>query len=276
MCEPLRALVADRNTARGRANARALAEAGVSAFLVNFKLAESVSCLSREVHEETLLQEVEFPTVFTFVLLHDNDRESFWWLQIRESWGGRMPIIFRFTGGLPPDEAGWLRALRSEKDPLNHREIEELIKWVAKGGKEQDRPRILRINRDDPGIANLAALVVLCQAYLAVHIDRETQRPVLPESESGDSDQVSKAIAKMGLPPDWRSAHGVIGKRREVRQCAWWTTIFPHVAADATETFGPIVPPEVTRLIAVLQDEATAEVPSGVVAGAYLALEELP
>lgn len=276
MSEPLKALVADRNTTRGRANARALAEAGVSSFLLNVNVAEFVSGSVQVADEERSLREFEFPDSFDFVLLHNNDRESFWWTRIQESWGSAMPVIFRFTGGQPPDEPRWLRALRSDKDALTQREVQAITGWVAKGATEGDRPTILRINRDDPAISNLSALVILCQAYLAVHIDRRTQRPVLPEAESVDLDKVLQAVSRMGWPSDWRGPHDAIGKRRDVRQTGFWLAVFPCVGGDTSETFGESLPKEAAALVAVFQDSGTFEVPAGVVAAAYLALAELP
>lgn len=275
----IRILIADRTTPRAEANGLAFIKSGAEVFLVNAEIRRKLTNQLGASDAAEATRALEWPSRFTFVLLHNNDKDSFWWAETSKSWNTTPPIL-RFTGGNPlgrPKHERWLRALRSQYDPLNPNEVQAILGWVNSGCKEAERPDLLKLDRGHGSPANLAALAIMCQGYLAVHVEPTTGGLFLSPAEVSSADIVSKALNSMGwtsVEMDWLAE--LSDKRRRVRMKDWWRSIFPVPEDDLEAVFGPQVPNEVRQLAKIFDHEDITTVPAGHVAAAYLALVKMP
>jgi len=131
------------------------------------------------------------------VLLHDNDKDNWGYYLSQGNWIMHPKLIVRYTGGTPREDPPggdyWIGSRSiTATDPLTEMEAKSLVDAYL--GCRGDMSRFVM----PPALASsrcldyLPAVSILCQGYLAAHIDPET-------SESDvKSNEFVEAIQKMG------------------------------------------------------------------------------
>jgi hypothetical protein len=189
-------------------------------------------------------------------------------------------VVVRYTGGVTPaattEKEIWIREIHSNLNALSSLEAKALIEWVQKGARDDSMPSMLSVRRGDNTVVNIAALAILCQGYLAVHLDSNGHDLVLPDVEHDDRVDVLAALAAM----KWSGSNcGEISdlemKRQSVRSKEWWRSVFAESSRGIDSWFGRTLPKEAEELVRVFWNEENEPVQCGLVARAFLALGQM-
>lgn len=184
------------------------------------------------------------------VLVHTHDEHV--WTQS----GLFAEHVFYFSGGSAlVDRPDWIQRSVSEH-AITLEEAREFIRWIETG-RPENRPALLR--GVDPHLDFRVALVILCQAYLAVASKDESVRQ-----------QIGPALVRMGWD---ESDSALVTDAIDVQAPEWWRQGLGAEAGPLDQSLaGPAPSPKANALIGAINAGQVA--PPALVADAYLELSE--
>jgi hypothetical protein len=277
------AMVMDKVTARSQSNAKAVA----TYFKTYLNDGNKLQVVSNDGSQSQFRGDLKNVS-FDAALLHDNDKEL---LKGHEK---RFMAVIRYTGGDPQNDTGneiWIRKPLTSNSPLTEQDAKTLHDFVSQWKAEQKMPPLPDLLRPVVSLQVLPALSILCQGYLALHVNLETGKfdDAVKEEERCVCTEALKTMGWLEVKDSSEERRRGILREMQAnkddpelaRRPEWWAETFDGedfpLEEEAKKEWGSswISDGQVAKaLIYLIKSDTDCEIPAALVAKTYLAIAE--